>query len=78
MAKRNLLFCTAVIIGVVLVGGIVCLVGNPVSGDTWGRKFPHSYLYLSSHQEPAAFRVDHVKSEVGVTFGRCSYIWSRH
>ena len=75
MAKRICLPCIAVVVGIMVVGGIVCLMGSPVSGDTWGHKFPHSYLYLSSHQEPASFRARHSKTATGIEFGRCAYIW---
>ena len=72
MAKRIPLFCTAVVVAVVFLRGIVSLVGNPVSGGTWS--LPHSGVSLYSHQYPVSFRVDRTKSAVGITFGRCCYI----
>ena len=78
MAKRILLVCS-VIIAVGLIGGIVSLIGNPVTGDTWIHRFPNgSGLYLASHQQSPSFRVDHTSNAGGVTFGRCSYVWGRH
>ncbi len=75
MAKRVLFPCAVLVLAAVMLGAVVSLVGNPISGDSWGHRFPNGYLYLDSHQQAAAFRVDRVKSEVGLSFGRCHYIW---
>ena len=76
--KRALLLCTALIAAIVLLGVTVCLIGNPVSGDSWGHMFPRGYLYLDSHQQASSFRVRHNKRAVGIEFGRCGYIWGHN
>ena len=77
MTKRTLLLCTANLVGVVLLGGAVCLAGSPVSGDSRGHMFRTGYLYLDSHQQASSFRVRQNKRAVGIEFGRCGYIWGR-
>ena len=76
--KRVLLLCTALIAAIVLLGGTVCLIGNPVSGDTWGHMFPKGYLYLGSHQQPPSFRLRHTRRATGIEFGRLGYVWDHN
>lgn len=63
-------------LGAVLFSSLLCLTGNPTPKESWNRQFPdHSAVYLEPHGYPSEFRIDHARGAVGITFGRCQYIY---
>ena len=62
--------------GAMLLGSLLCLAGNPTTSEVWSHRTPgHCYFYLVPHSDPLEFRIDHVRGEVGITFGRFGYIY---